>query len=140
MPSPPETLPDAAQHVHTAEVVIRWGDLDAAGHVNNSRFFTYFEEARVDWLAARLDGPLFTESGPVLANATCDFKQPLTYPATLVIDVYATPPGNSSLKNVYDASLKASGTRVATGTAVLVWVSVETGETIPVPDLGLRSP
>jgi len=138
MLSPPKNLPDAAQHVHTAEVTVRWGDLDAAGHVNNSRFFTYFEEARVDWLGATLDGPLFTESGPVLANATCDFKQPLTHPATLVIDVYATPPGNSSLKNVYDAALKRSGERVATGTAVLVWVSVATGETVPVPNLGLR--
>lgn len=138
MPTSPESLPEGAQHVHTATVPIRWGDLDAAGHVNNSRFFTYFEEARVDWLDAALDGPLFTTSGPVLANATCDFKQPLTYPATLAIDVYATPPGESSLKNVYDATLERSGTRIATGTAVLVWVNVETGDTVPVPDLGLR--
>lgn len=138
MATRPESLPNAAQHVHTTRIPVRWGDLDAAGHVNNSRFFTYFEEARVAWLDATLDGPLFTETGPVLANATCDFKQPLTYPATLVIEVYATPPGNSSMKNVYDAKLERSGERVATGTAVLVWVSVETGETVSVPDLGLR--
>ncbi len=136
--APPDSVPEAAQHVHTTQVPVRWGDLDAAGHVNNSRFFTYFEEARVDWLGATLDGPLFVESGPVLANATCDFKQPLTHPATLVIDVYATPPGHASLKNVYDATLEKAGTRVATGTAVLVWMSVETGETVPVPDLGIR--
>jgi len=138
MPPLPDSLPDAAQHVHTDEVPVRWGDLDAAGHVNNSRFFTYFEEARVSWLEATLDGPLFTESGPVLANATCDFRQPLTYPATLTIDVYAAPPGQSSLQTGYDARLARSGDRVATGTAVLVWVSVGTGETVPVPDLGLR--
>ncbi len=133
-----DALPDAAQHVHTATMSVRWGDLDAAGHVNNSRFFTYFEEARVDWLGTALDDPLFTESGPVLANATCTFKRPLTHPATLVIDVYATPPGNSSMKTAYDAKLKRSGEQVATGTAVLVWVSVETGEPTPVPNLGLR--
>jgi acyl-CoA thioester hydrolase len=138
MPSPPADLPDAAQHVHATTVPVRWGDLDAAGHVNNSRFFTYFEEARVSWLDATLDGPLFTESGPVIAHATCDFKQPLTHPATIAIDVYATPPGKSSLKSVYDATLLETDTRVATGTAVLVWVSVDTGETVPVPDLGLR--
>jgi acyl-CoA thioester hydrolase len=138
MSAPPDALPDAAQHVHTTTVPVRWGDLDAAGHVNNSRFFTYFEEARVAWLGAVLDGPLFVESGPVLAEATCDFKQPLTHPATLTIDVYGTPPGNSSMTTVYDAALKDSGERVAVGTAVLVWVSVETGEPVPVPDLGLR--
>ncbi|PSQ94441.1 MAG: acyl-CoA thioesterase [Bacteroidetes bacterium SW_7_64_58] len=110
----------------------------AGGHVNNSRFFTYFEEARVDWLGATLDGPLFVDSGPVLAEASCDFKQPLVHPATLVIDVHATLPGTSSLKNIYDAALKDSGERVAVGTAVLVWVDVETGEPVPVPDLNLQ--
>lgn len=138
MPTPPESLPDAAQHVHTADISVRWGDMDAGGHVNNSRFFTYFEEARVDWLRATLDGSLFTTSGPVLAEASCDFERPLHHPATLAIDVYATPPGRSSLKNIYDATLADAGERVATGTAVLVWVDADTGEPVPVPDLGLR--
>ena len=138
MPDAPESLPDDAQHVHTTEIAVRWGDMDAGGHVNNSRFFSYFEEARVDWLGATLGTPLFTESGPVLAEASCDFQQPLVHPASLVIDVYATPPGRSSLQNVYDATLKESGERVAVGTAVLVWVDVETGEPVPVPDLDLQ--
>lgn len=138
MPTPPDPLLNDARHVHEAQIAVRWGDMDAGSHVNNSRFFTYFEEARVDWLRATLDGPLFTESGPVLAEAACDFEQPLRHPATLVIDVYATPPGRSSLKNVYDAALLDSGKRVATGTAVLVWVDADTGEPVPVPDLGLR--
>ncbi len=139
MPSVPSDLPDNAQHVHTTEIAIRWGDMDAGGHVNNSRFFTYFEEARVDWLGAALSRPLFQTSGPVLAEASCDFQQPLVHPATLTIDVYATPAGRSSLKTAYDAFLKASGDRVAVGTAVLVWVDVETGEPVPAPDLGLQS-
>ena len=138
MPAKLVSLPDDAQHVHTTEIAVRWGDMDAGGHVNNSRFFSYFEEARVDWLGATLDGPLFVDSGPVLAEALCDFKQPLVHPATLVIDVHATLPGTSSLKNIYDAALKDSGERVAVGTAVLVWVDVETGEPVPVPDLNLQ--
>lgn len=138
MVSEPDSLTDDAQHVHTTDIAVRWGDMDAGGHVNNSRFFTYFEEARVDWLGATLDTPLFTESGPVLAEASCDFQQPLVHPATLTIDVYAIPPGRSSLRNVYDAALTESGERVAVGTAVLVWVDAETGEPVPVPNLGLR--
>ena len=138
MSSELDVIPEDAQRVHTTTIPVRWGDLDAAAHVNNSKFFTYFEEARVDWLKNTLDGPLFAESGPVLANATCDFKQPLTYPATLVIDVYAGPPGRSSVKTVYVARREASGELVATGTAVLVWVSVDTGETVAVPKLGIR--
>ena len=56
MPAKPESLPDDTQHVHTTEIAVRWGDMDAGGHVNNSRFFTYFEEARVDWLGQRSTG------------------------------------------------------------------------------------
>jgi len=112
--------------------------MDAGGHVNNSCFFSYFKEARVGWLGATLDGPLFADSGPVLAEASCDFKQPLVHPATLTIDVHATLPGTSSLKNIYDAALKDTGERVAVGTAVPMWVDVETGEPVLVPDLGLQ--
>lgn len=138
MSTPPDPLPDNARHVHETQISVRWGDMDAGGHVNNSRFFTYFEEARVDWLGATLEGPLFAESGPVLAEASCDFEQPLRHPATLVVDVYATPPGRSSLKNVYDATLADTDERVAIGTAVLVWVDVDTGEPVSVPNLGLQ--
>lgn len=134
--SPPESLFDAAQHVHTDEITVRWGDMDAGGHVKNSRFFTDFEEAQVGWLKATLDESLFMASGPVLAEASCDFER--LPPATLAIDVYATPPGRSSLKSTYDATLADTGARVANGMAVLVWVDAETGEPVPVPDLGLR--
>jgi len=47
MPDVPDALPAGAQHVHTTDLAVRWGDMDAVGHVNNSRFFSYFEEARV---------------------------------------------------------------------------------------------
>jgi len=36
------------------EVPLRWGDLDAQGHVNNARFIDYLQEARADFL---LGGP-----------------------------------------------------------------------------------
>jgi acyl-CoA thioester hydrolase len=138
MPTRPESLPDDAQQVHTGTIPVRWGDMDAAGHVNNSRFFSYFEEARVEWLKATLDASMFDESGPVLARATCDFERPVHHPATLEIEVYVEPPGRSSLPTYYVARLANTDDVVATGTAVLVWVSVETGEPVAVPDLGLR--
>ncbi|MDB5909191.1 MAG: acyl-CoA thioesterase [Massilia sp.] len=28
---------------------IRWGDMDAMGHVNNTVYFRYFEQARISW-------------------------------------------------------------------------------------------
>ena len=138
MSTSPPSLPEDARHVYTAEVPVRWGDMDAAGHVNNSRFFSYFEEARVEWLKDRLDETTFGDRGPVLAHASCNFERPVQHPATLRIGVYAEPPGRSSVATHYTARLHDSDETVATGTAVLVWVSAETGEPVPVPDVGLR--
>lgn len=133
----PEFLPDETQHLHTARLSVRWGDMDAVGHVNNSRFFSYFEEARVEWMKATLDEAMFTDIGPVLARASCDFERPVQHPATLNIDVYAGTPGRSSLPTYYAARLDADDTVVATGEAVLVWVDTDTGAPVPLPDLDL---
>ena len=137
MSDAPDVLPDDARHLHTARLSVRWGDMDAAGHVNNSRFFSYFEEARVEWMKTTLDEAMFTDIGPVLASASCDFERPVRHPATLVIDVYAGAPGRSSIPSYYVARLDDDDTVVATGEAVLVWVDTDTGKPVPLPDLGL---
>lgn len=133
----PLSLPNDARHVHTATLAVRWGDMDAAGHVNNSRFFSYFEEARVEWLTDTLAASMLTEKRPVLASATCDFERPVHHPASLRIDVYAEPPGRSSLSTYYSARDEDAGDVAATGSAVLVWVDTDTGRPVTVPDLGL---
>ena len=49
----------APNPVHTTTVPIRWGDMDAQGHVNNTVYFRYMEQARVEWferMRARLGG------------------------------------------------------------------------------------
>ena len=38
--------------VHTSTQPIRWGDMDALGHVNNTVYFRYMEQARIEWLFA----------------------------------------------------------------------------------------
>src|SRR3546814_13008764 len=76
---------------------IRWGDLDALNHVNNTLYFRYFEEARIQ---------LFTQAGiilsssrvRVLAHAWCDFLRPLHYPATVIVGLVVTRLGRSSLE------------------------------------------
>lgn len=37
------------QLLHTAHIPVRWGDMDSYGHVNNTLYFQYLEEARVAW-------------------------------------------------------------------------------------------
>ena len=44
---------------------IRWGDMDALGHVNNTVYFRYMEQARIEWLhaCARAGGSLHGDEG-----------------------------------------------------------------------------
>lgn len=124
--------PDATP-LHTYRFDVRWGDMDALGHVNNSRYFTYFEQARVDWMRTLPGGGFSDGTGPVLARTACDFKRPITYPATLHIDVYAGEPGRSSLPTTYDVR-DDDGTLYARGEAVIVWVDRATGRPTALPD------
>ena len=61
------------------------GALDALGHVNNARFFSWFESARIalfERIGVATSGP--SEVGPILATTTCDFLRPVVFPATVV--------------------------------------------------------
>jgi len=42
----------ARKLVHVERIPIRWGDMDAMGHVNNTVYFRYMEQARISWFDA----------------------------------------------------------------------------------------
>ena len=45
-------LPDEKKLTHEMVIPIRWGDMDAMGHVNNTIYFRYLEIVRIEWLHA----------------------------------------------------------------------------------------
>lgn len=75
---------------------VRWGDLDAQKHVNNTAYFRYFEEARVQ-LFAQAGLTMADSKVGLLVHASCDFLKPLDYPATLVVHLVLTHIGRTSL-------------------------------------------
>ena len=60
---------------------LRWSDMDAYGHVNNARFLTLFEEARVAlfFLGARQMGLTSFEDGIVISRHEVDYLRPVDY-------------------------------------------------------------
>ena len=42
-------LPERKKFVNELVIPIRWGDMDAMGHVNNTVYFRYLESTRIDW-------------------------------------------------------------------------------------------
>ena len=43
-------IPEVKKLVYEMLIPIRWGDMDAMGHLNNTTYFRYLEIVRVDWL------------------------------------------------------------------------------------------
>ena len=61
--------------IHISRIKIRWGDMDAFGHVNNTVYFRYMEQTRIDWLDTA-EGAADDGHGPVIVNAHCTFLRP----------------------------------------------------------------
>ena len=68
--------------VFTTHIPIRWGDMDAMGHVNNTTYFRYLETCRIDWMRAAGCMPNPLGEGPVIVNAFCNFYNPQSFAAT----------------------------------------------------------
>ncbi len=120
----------------TCEFPVHWGEMDALGHVNNIRYFAWFETARIAFfhkVGIGADGP--TSAGPILATTTCDFLRPLSYPASVVVGARVPKVGNTSLVMEYGVALQAAPDElVARGSGVIVLVDYETGDKRRVPD------
>jgi acyl-CoA thioester hydrolase len=113
---------------------VRWGDMDAYGHVNNATYATYVEEARIRWFSS-LPGPWRTPSGePVIAAQTINYRRQLEWPAALRVALVAERVGNSSLTIGFRIAAEADPDTVyADGNSVLVWVDPASGRSIPLP-------
>ncbi|MDB5956817.1 thioesterase family protein [Ramlibacter sp.] len=128
-------LPARKKLVHTARMPIRWGDMDAMAHVNNTVYFRYLEVARIDWLAQIGCAPNPQGEGPVIVNAFCNFHQQLEYPGDIVVRMYASDPGRSSFESW--ATIERAddeGTVYASGGATTVWVDFPRQKSVPMPE------
>jgi acyl-CoA thioester hydrolase len=126
---------------HVERIAVRWGDMDTMGHVNNAKYFTYCESARMSYFhAVRMEDHFEGHYGPALASATLNFRRQVRYPADLDVETRVVEIGRSSFKMEYLLVQTSPGdTRepVAEGTGVIVWVDYDTGRSTPLPE-GLK--
>ncbi|WP_230655707.1 acyl-CoA thioesterase [Psychrobacter sp. I-STPA10] len=103
-------------YIYTQAVV--WGEMDAFNHVNNVVYYRYAESARIEYL--RLLNIFNADTIMVLAQSSCQYLAPVTYPDTLLIGVRSKSIGNSSLvlEYVYYSTIQQKA--VATAEAVVV--------------------
>jgi len=103
---------------------VRWGDLDAFGHVNNATYLVYAQEARYAW-SKMLE--------MVVARAEVDFMAPIyTGDFYLDIEIWVNKIGNSSFGLTYE--MKNGDELVARVKTVQVTVSMDTKKSRPIND------
>ena len=114
---------------------LRWGEMDALGHANNARFFTWFESARIALFEqVGIDAAAPRPVGPILATTTCDFLRPVRYPARLQVGARIGHVGNTSFLTEYQVTIEGSEDPVARGSGVVVMFDYDTGAKVRVSD------
>lgn len=120
--------------VFSNRMAIRWGDQDALGHVNNTVYFRYMEQARIEWLESLgFSIAAMQSEGAVIVNASCSFLIPFTYPGTIECLTFSGTPGRSSVPTYYEMRLVGDERLFAEGAAKLVWINPVTGKSSPLP-------
>jgi acyl-CoA thioester hydrolase len=124
------------QHVFEMSMPIRWGDMDAFGHVNNTVYFRYMEQARISWFERLgLIGGTEDGQGPVIVNASMEFLRQLHYPGDVIGRMSVGKPGRSSFDTGFElVRADDPGTPYARGSARCVWIDYAAGKSVPLPD------
>ncbi|HEU4459616.1 MAG TPA: thioesterase family protein [Methylibium sp.] len=128
-------LPEAKKLTHEMTIPIRWGDMDAMGHVNNTIYFRYMEIVRIAWFDAIGCAPNPDGEGPVIVNAFCNFIRQFEYPGEVIARHYVANPGRTSLETYVTMSSAAAPQRIdASGGAKIVWTDFPQQKSAPLPD------
>ncbi len=111
---------------------VRWGDMDALGHVNNTVYFRFFEQVRIAWFESAGFGSLgLEENGMVIVDAHAEFLRPIVYPARIEARMGGHSPGRSSFVSTY--TLSVDGELYTRGHSKVVWIDPEAGRSVPLP-------
>lgn len=112
---------------------LRWGDMDALGHVNNIMYFRFFETVRLAWFEQLGYEPLGEgEEGLVIVDNHAEYLVPVVYPAELQVRMGGHSPGRSSFVSTY--TITVGDTLTTRGSSRIVWVNNREMKSKPLPE------
>ena len=126
----------------THRLTVRFSDCDPLGHVNNARYLTYLEEARI-YLWRRQAGLELREAaarggqggeGFILARTEIDFLSPAHDGDELEVRMSLEKIGTKSMTYAYEIMDVTTGRAVASAKSVVVWYDYAAGKSIPLSD------
>ena len=128
-------LPAHKKFVHQLVIPIRWGDMDAMGHVNNTVYFRYLETLRIDWFEAIGCQVNPQGQGPVIVNAFCNFYNQFEYPGDILAKMYVSDPGRTTFESWCTLErTDQPGVVFAAGGATTIWVDFPQQKAVGLPE------
>ena len=128
-------IPEKKKLVYQMNIPIRWGDMDAMNHVNNTIYFRYLETCRIDWMRSIGCLPDPQGEGPVIVNAFCNFYKQLEYPGDVVVKMYVSDPARTTFESWGTMELADKpGVIYAAGGATTIWVDFPKQKACELPD------
>ena len=117
-------------------IEVRYGDLDPQGHLNNAKYLTYFETARINYftqLGLFTPGQSFMDMGIIMADVRVTFHAPVQYGMPLKVGVRISKLGNKSMTVEQNIAHADTEEVLASGQVILVAFDYHTNKTRPLP-------
>ena len=128
-------IPESKKLVFETRMPVRWGDMDAMGHVNNAMYFRYLESTRLDWFRQIGFQPDPQGQGPVIVNAFCNFYRQLEYPDDMLLKMYVSDPARTTFESwITIEKADQPGVICAAGGATTIWVDFPKQKAVDLPD------
>lgn len=127
--------PTRSDYVHYVPITVKWGEMDSLGHVNNTVFYRYSEDGRIDYIHMIADGgDTQTSDGPILADLRCSFRQQLRFPADVEIGTRVKRIGRASFELEQCLFFTETEDVIAVYDTVVVWFDFGAQTSMRVPE------
>ena len=118
--------------MHEVDMAVRWGDMDSYNHVNNTVYFRYMEQCRLEWFAKLGFKTVDEDIVPILVEANCRFVRAVTHPSTVRVTIRVTDIGPKIVETTHD--IFVGDVLYATGICKLLWMSRSANKGVALPD------
>jgi len=136
-------IPENKKKIHETIIAIRWGDMDSYRHINNTVYFRYMEQARIEWITSLGFSCTAEKEAMIMVNGFCNFYKQVSYPASLRVSTFVGQIGNSTVDLINTMELIGTSTDqepvlCAAGGATMLWVDLEKNKSMPWPESILK--
>ena len=118
-------------------IEVRYGDLDPQGHLNNAKFLTFFEQARVQYfihLGMFTGDQSFKDLSEILAEVRVTFLAPVQFDMPIKVGARVSKLGNKSMMMEQNIINTETEDVLATAEIIMVAYDYHAEKTIRIPD------